>query len=115
MIQNFLTRIFGSRNERLLKEKEEEDQDLPPDHWLLRISKTQEELVKNWETQLLKHRDKVRKSNEESPLAEFRKGCLVLVEVPYKIKEDILAIDINTLTPVEALLKLNEIKRAFII
>jgi len=30
-----------------------------------------------------------------------------------KIKEDILAIDINTLTPVEALLKLNEIKRAF--
>ena len=27
-----------------------------------------------------------------------------------KIKEDVLAIDINTLTPVEALLKLNEIK-----
>ncbi len=29
-----------------------------------------------------------------------------------KIKEDILNTDINTLTPVEALLKLNEIKRS---
>jgi DNA mismatch repair protein MutS len=28
-----------------------------------------------------------------------------------QIKEDILKIDINTLTPVEALLKLNEIKK----
>jgi DNA mismatch repair protein MutS len=28
-----------------------------------------------------------------------------------QIKEDILLIDINTLTPVEALLKLNEIKK----
>ena len=50
-------------------------------------------------------------NNKDMQLSFFQLNDPIL----NKIKEDILAIDINTLTPVEALLKLNEIKRAFII
>ncbi len=49
------------------------------------------------------------KNNKDMQLSFFQLNDPIL----NKIKEDILAIDINTLTPVEALLKLNEIKRAF--
>jgi len=48
-------------------------------------------------------------NNKDMQLSFFQLNDPIL----NKIKEDILAIDINTLTPVEALLKLNEIKRAF--
>jgi hypothetical protein len=47
-------------------------------------------------------------SNNDMQLSFFQLNDPVLQH----IKKDILAIDINTLTPVEALLKLNEIKRA---
>ena len=50
-------------------------------------------------------------NNKDMQLSFFQLNDPIL----NKIKEDVLAIDINTLTPVEALLKLNEIKRAFII
>jgi DNA mismatch repair protein MutS len=45
-------------------------------------------------------------NNKDMQLSFFQLNDPIL----NKIKEDILAIDINTLTPVEALLKLNEIK-----
>jgi len=48
-------------------------------------------------------------NNKDMQLSFFQLNDPIL----NKIKEDVLAIDINTLTPVEALLKLNEIKRAF--
>ena len=45
--------------------------------------------------------------DEEMQLSFFQLNDPVL----QKIKEDILNTDINTLTPVEALMKLNEIKK----
>lgn len=45
-------------------------------------------------------------NNKDMQLSFFQLNDPIL----NKIKEDVLAIDINTLTPVEALLKLNEIK-----
>jgi DNA mismatch repair protein MutS len=47
------------------------------------------------------------RDEEEFQLSFFQLNDPVLQQ----IKEDILKIDINTLTPVEALLKLNEIKQ----
>jgi DNA mismatch repair protein MutS len=49
----------------------------------------------------------VKAANEELQLSFFHLDDPLLEE----IKEEIITIDINTLTPVEALMKLNEIKR----
>ena len=51
--------------------------------------------------------DKVKSLNDEMQLSFFNLDDPLLEE----IKDEILHIDINTLTPVEALMKLNEIKR----
>jgi len=52
--------------------------------------------------------NQVKKATEKEPQLSFFKLDDPLLE---EIKEDILHIDIDTLTPVEALMKLNEIKR----
>jgi DNA mismatch repair protein MutS len=49
----------------------------------------------------------IKSSKEEMQLSIFNLDDPLLEE----IREDILNLDINTLTPVEALMKLNEIKR----
>ena len=54
--------------------------------------------------------DKVKSLNDEMQLSFFNLDDPLLEE----IKDEILHIDINTLTPVEALMKLNEIKRMLV-
>jgi len=51
--------------------------------------------------------DKLQEAQDEMQLSFFNLDDPLLVEV----KEEIIDLDINTLTPVEALMKLNEIKR----
>lgn len=56
-------------------------------------------------------RDNIRNATEQEPQLSFFKLDDPLLE---EIKEMITALDINTLTPVEALMKLNEIKRSLV-
>ena len=53
-------------------------------------------------------KDKLKKANEEDMQLSFFKLDDPLLE---EIKEEILSVNIDTLTPIEALMKLNEIKR----
>jgi len=52
----------------------------------------------------------IKSTNDELQLSIFNLDDPLLED----IKEEILNIDINTLTPVEALMKLNEIKRMLV-
>ena len=52
----------------------------------------------------------IKSANDELQLSIFNLDDPLLED----IKEEILNIDINTLTPVEALMKLNEIKRMLV-
>ena len=56
-------------------------------------------------------KDKLKKANEEEMQLSFFKLDDPLLE---NIKEEILSVNIDTLTPIEALMKLNEIKRMLV-
>ncbi len=56
-------------------------------------------------------KDKLKKANEEDMQLSFFKLDDPLLE---EIKEEILSVNIDTLTPIEALMKLNEIKRMIV-
>jgi DNA mismatch repair protein MutS len=78
-----------SRAEKILKELEEKHQD------------------KSSEKSFGKPAEKTEKSNQNMQLSFFNLDDPLLVQ----IKEEIADLDINQLTPVDALMKLNEIKR----
>ena len=76
-----------------------------PQQVIHRANKILKQLEKSHSSEELT--DKVKSLNNEMQLRFFNLDDPLLEE----IKEEILHIDINTLTPVEALMKLNEIKR----
>jgi DNA mismatch repair protein MutS len=75
-----------------------------PQTVILRAQKILKKLEKNHSSEAL---DGVKSQTQEMQMSFFNLDDPLLEE----IKEEILNIDINTLTPVEALMKLNEIKR----
>jgi DNA mismatch repair protein MutS len=78
-----------------------------PQTVILRAQKILKKLEKNHSSEAL---DSVKNESQEMQMSFFNLDDPLLEE----IKEEILNIDINTLTPVEALMKLNEIKRMLI-
>jgi DNA mismatch repair protein MutS len=76
-----------------------------PQQVIHRANKILKQLEKSHSSEELT--DKVKSLNDEMQLSFFNLDDPLLEE----IKDEILHIDINTLTPVEALMKLNEIKR----
>ncbi|WP_432673274.1 DNA mismatch repair protein MutS [Flavobacterium sp. SM2513] len=78
-----------------------------PQTVILRAQKILKKLEKNHSSGAL---DSVKNESQEMQMSFFNLDDPLLEE----IKEEILNIDINTLTPVEALMKLNEIKRMLI-
>ncbi len=78
-----------------------------PQTVILRAQKILKKLEKNHSSEAL---DGVKTQTQEMQMSFFNLDDPLLEE----IKEEILNIDINTLTPVEALMKLNEIKRMLI-
>ncbi len=76
-----------------------------PQQVIHRANKILKQLEKSHSSEELT--DKVKSLNNEMQLSFFNLDVPLLEE----IKDEILHIDINTLTPVEALMKLNEIKR----
>jgi DNA mismatch repair protein MutS len=78
-----------------------------PQTVILRAQKILKKLEKNHSSEAL---DGVKNQTQEMQMSFFNLDDPLLEE----IKEEILNIDINTLTPVEALMKLNEIKRMLI-
>ena len=56
-------------------------------------------------------KDKLKKATQEDMQLSFFKLDDPLLE---EIKEEILSVNIDTLTPIEALMKLNEIKRVIV-
>ena len=76
-----------------------------PQQVIQRANKILKQLEKSHSSEELT--DKVKSLNNEMQLSFFNLDDPLLEE----IKDEILHIDINTLTPVEALMKLNEIKR----
>lgn len=79
-----------------------------PQHVIHRANKILEKLEKSHGSEELAH--KIKNTNPEPQLSFFNLDDPLLEE----IKEEIIHLDINTLTPVEALMKLNEIKRMLI-
>ncbi|MBX3164332.1 MAG: DNA mismatch repair protein MutS [Bacteroidetes bacterium] len=75
---------------------------------LKKLEKEHEFELQGSETLVANGNSTLPKNNGEMQLSFFQLNDPVLQQ----IKEDILKVDINTLTPVEALMKLNEIKRA---
>jgi DNA mismatch repair protein MutS len=71
---------------------------------ILKAQKLLKKLEKNHSSELL---DGIKSTKEEMQMSFFNLDDPLLEE----IKEEILNIDINTITPMEALMKLNEIKR----
>ncbi len=80
-----------------------------PQQVLRRANKILEKLEKSHSSEALTHKMKAL-SKEEMQLSFFNLDDPLLEE----IREEILDIDIDTITPVEALMKLNEIKRMLI-
>lgn len=78
-----------------------------PQTVILRAQKILKKLEKNHSSEAL---DGVKNETQEMQMSFFNLNDPLLEE----IKDEILNIDINTLTPVEALMKLNEIKRMLI-
>ncbi len=78
-----------------------------PQTVILRAQKILKKLEKNHSSEAL---DGVKNETQEMQMSFFNLDDPLLEE----IKDEILNIDINTLTPVEALMKLNEIKRMLI-
>jgi len=78
-----------------------------PQTVILRAQKILKKLEKNHSSEAL---DGVKSQTQEMQMSFFNLDDPLLEE----IKEEILNIDINTLTPVEALMKLNEIKRMLV-
>jgi DNA mismatch repair protein MutS len=78
-----------------------------PQTVILRAQKILKKLEKNHSSEAL---NSVKNESQEMQMSFFNLDDPLLEE----IKEEILNIDINTLTPVEALMKLNEIKRMLI-
>jgi DNA mismatch repair protein MutS len=78
-----------------------------PQTVILRAQKILKKLEKNHSSEAL---DGVKNETQEMQMSFFNLDDPLLEE----IKEEILNIDINTLTPVEALMKLNEIKRMLV-
>ena len=76
-----------------------------PQQVIHRANKILKQLEKSHSSEELT--DKVKSLNDEMQLSFFNLDDPLLEE----IKDEILHIDINTLTPVEALMKLNEIRR----
>ena len=76
-----------------------------PQQVIRRANKILEQLEKSHSSEELT--DKVKSLKDDVQLSFFNLDDPLLEE----IKEEILHLDINTLTPVEALMKLNEIKR----
>ncbi len=79
-----------------------------PQQVIHRANKILKQLEKSHSSEELT--DKVKSLNDEMQLSFFNLDDPLLEE----IKDEILHIDINTLTPVEALMKLNEIKRMLV-
>ena len=72
------------------------------------IIKKSEQILKKLENNKSKNENKKAiNTNEEMQLSFFKLDDPTLIQ----IKDEITDIDINSLTPVEALLKLNEIKK----
>ena len=78
-----------------------------PQQVLHRANKMLKKLEKSHSSEELTDKIKTLQEEEEMQLSFFNMDDPLLEE----IKDEILEIDIDTLTPVEALMKLNEIKR----
>ncbi len=81
-----------------------------PQQVLHRANKMLKKLEKSHSSEELTDKIKNAQNDEEMQLSFFNLDDPILTE----IKEEIIDIDIDTLTPVEALMKLNEIKRVLI-